>query len=281
MNIGRRILTGAGAMLLSSTGARKVGSIGDCCCAVFCCIYTWTATQLGISTSKACREPTEGEADADWYYTDAEDPCEKVKVDVSCEPGCTDTDDCDQATPSQPPLPCCEAECTDPFVYYDDECDECIKPGSATCSTTISVSFTWSAAIPSPGDPEYANYEFYQDCVQGQTYTWTESQCCTSGTILGQNEDDYECTGYSNYTVAVDYTLPCGGVDCAGRGCGSGGSLIDGSPNGRPDLFTVSGSVSCSVTSPPPTTTCELVTDTTTGPGVGTITFKCCVDGLP
>jgi hypothetical protein len=50
MNVGRRILASDGKTLLSSSGARKVGSTDDCCCCVACTECGWT---VGTTTASA------------------------------------------------------------------------------------------------------------------------------------------------------------------------------------------------------------------------------------
>jgi hypothetical protein len=184
MNIGRRIFTGSGWTLLSSTGARLVGTAAACCCEKLCCVYRWIATasvggSVSVSGGGTCQTVgTEEEAvgsgereDIDeWHYVSAGNPCRKDKVVTVCTPSCEDSGDCDATAPAAPTLPCC-AECSDESVYYSEACGECIKPYSGGCELTISVSFTWCAAIPPVGDPLRSTYEKFNECVAGQTYT--------------------------------------------------------------------------------------------------------------
>jgi hypothetical protein len=287
MNLGRRIFTGSGWTLLSSTGARLIGTVAACCCNKLCCVYRWIATasvggSVSVGGGGTCQTVgAEEEAigsgereDIDWYYVSASNPCRKDKIVTVCDPSCEDSGDCTASAPSAPTLPCC-AECSDPSVYYSEPCGTCIKPYSGGCELTISVSFTWCAAIPPVGDPLRSTYEKFNECVAGETYTWTvESGSC--GETFLVSPTDYPCPGIPNYSVFVDAT--CSDVSECTPGCRTC-TITQGSPFGRPDLTCASGSISCSELGDA-TNPCTTTTDTTTGPH-GTVTFTCCVDSLP
>jgi hypothetical protein len=276
MNVGRRILTAFGRVLLSSSGARKIGTIADCCCGTFCCVYVWTATQFGVTGGGTCRSIGRNEDDVDWYY--GPNACTKYKIDVACEPACSTSGDCTASAPTAPSLPCCGAECED-GGFFVDECDEC-QAGSPECVRTYSVSFSWTAAIPTPDDGAlYTNYLAYQACLEGRTFNLTDD----TGGALCQGTHAYEqafpSTGCEWVTVSASSTVPSGTVPCSTSGSATFDSAeVGGFVSGG--FVTASGSAGIQI-SGDYLSSCTAIRDTTTDPNGDPIEFRCCVDAIP